>query len=279
MQKKIYLTIAILILFKIVSYAQPKEDDYKDMGVAVSPSSMHLSIKPGSIVTKEIKVNNATSKTNKFQIGFSDFEMGPNGKPINMRKSNGRYSLSKWITASPTYFELKPGEIMNIKLTFDIPDTDSSYISAWTILTIDQVVDRAPLDATDKPGAMSMGIIPSMGFGVYVYQNPPNVKTKNVEIQKFILNDKDGKKKIAFEVKNTGDGIGYCSSYVELTNTKTGKQDRLQVKQFTILPQFSRIFDYDLPTDLAKGKYSVVGVIDFGSKEEIIAAELEFEIP
>jgi hypothetical protein len=80
-------------------------------------------------------------------------------------------------------------------------------------------------------------------------------------------------------VKNTGDGIGFCSSYVELTNKKTGKQERLPIRQYTILPGFHREFEYALPEKIAAGDYSAVGILDFGSKDAIEASELEFTVP
>ena len=85
-------------------------------------------------------------------------------------------------------------------------------------------------------------------------------------------------RKVNLSVKNTGDGISYCTSYLELTNLKTGEQKKLQAKKFTILPQYSREFNYELGDDILPGKYSAVGVIDYGNKEELVAAELEFEI-
>ena len=205
--------------------------------------------------------------------------MERNGKPISLPKGQGKYALSKWINVSPTYFTLKPGEEMKLKAVIEIPDNEEAYSAAWTIITIDQIADRAPLDAADKPNRLALGIIPSFGFGVYVYQNPPNVKINSVVIDKFTFIDKEGKRSVEMAVKNTGDGIGECTSYVELTNSKTGAQTKLQVKKFTILPQYLRDFYYDLPPNLPSGKYTAVGVVDFGSSEEIVAAEAEFDVP
>lgn len=251
---------------------------FEDMGVSVSPSSMHLNIKPGTTVAKEIRVNNATKQSYNFNIGYCDFEMGRNGKPLSLKQGEGKYGLSKYINVSPSYFTMKPGEEITLKVIISIPDNDEAARALWTIITIDQVVDRPPLDVTDQPKRLAFGITPSIGFGVYVYQNPPNVKISSVVIDKFSLQEKEGKRKIEMAVKNTGDGISYSTSYVELTNLKTGKQEKLQVKRFTILPQYFRDFFYDLPSGLPSGKYTAVGVVDFGSSEEIVAAELEFEI-
>ncbi|MFH2142528.1 MAG: hypothetical protein ABIJ97_08910 [Bacteroidota bacterium] len=304
---KIFITITLLSIFSIfnITYGQEIPDsvisvpdeietsdsvisvqddkktpdiDFDDMGVSVSPSSMHLSIKPGTSETKEITVKNITKEKNSFAVGFNDFEMNQAGKPTLSDPENRKYSLSKHIGVTPTYFELAPGEEKKIKLVISIPDDEESYRSLWTIVTIEQVVERPPLDPGDQPKRISMGIIPSFGFGVYIYQNPPNVTINKLEIQNLVFTNDNNSKKVNMSVKNIGDGISYCTSYLELTNMSTGEQYKLQVKKFTILPQYTRAFSYDLSPEIKPGKYSAIGVIDYGSKEEILAAEVEFEI-
>lgn len=251
---------------------------FKDMGVSVSPSSMHLNIKPGTSVTKEIKVKNDTRKLTKFNVGFNDFEMNNLGKPVTPKQNDCKYCLSKYASVSPSYFELKPGEEVKVKVNIAIPDSDFAYVALWTIVTVDQVTERAPLDMEPHPNRLSMGIIPSIGFGVYIYQNPPHVKINKINIEKFAFEEKEGKHFFDLKVKNVGDGISYCSSYVSLTNLNTGEQKKLNVKNFTILPQFTRDFKIDIPGDLLPSKYSAVGVVDFGNEEEMIAAQADFEI-
>jgi len=259
--------------------SQIPDSAFDDMGVSVSPSSMHLTIKPGTNVIKKIKVANDTKQLYKFQIGFNDFEMGRNGKPLSLKPTQGKYGLSKWINVSPSYFELKPGERINLKVIVDIPDAPEAYRSAWTIITIGQVVDRPPLDEGNHPKRVAFGINPTFGFGVYVYQTPPNVVNDSLSIEKFAFHNEKGKNRLEMIVKNLGDGIGYCYSYIELTSLSTGDQKKLQVKRFTILPGFYRDFYYKLPKDIPAGKYNAVGVVDFGNAKKIIAAETEFEIP
>jgi len=282
------IIIVLLNLIPIIIFAQtdslhPKrpvipDSAFKDMGVSVSPSSFHLNITPGKSVVKEIKVKNDTKKTTKFNVGFNDFEMNNLGKPITPTQKDCKYCLSRYISAAPSYFELKPGEEVKIKLNIAIPDSEDAYKALWTIVTIDQVTERPPLDLEPHPNRLSMGVIPSIGFGVYVYQNPPNVKINKVNIEKFQYTEKEGKRYFDLKVKNIGDGISYCSSYVSLTNLNTGEQKKVSVKNFTILPQFIRDFKIDLPTNLLPGKYSAVGVVDFGNEEEMIAAQADFEI-
>lgn len=292
MNGKLIIKLYILILlFSIQTLsAQDKNDSiFKDMGVSISPSSIHLSVKPGTSVTKEIRVKNDTKKAKEFTVGFQDFEMNTSGKPsmnfdnkkpmdTTVIKTGPKYGLSKNVVVTPSSFILKPGEEIKLKMITEIPDEPDSYIAKWTIITVEEIYERPPLDATDQPNRLSMGVIPTMGFGVYVYQNPPNVKLNQLEIQSLQFLKSEKGNNVTMSVKNTGDGISYCLSYLELTNLKTGVQQKLQNKSFTILPQYHRIFKYDLPAELAPGKYSAIGVVDYGHKEEIIAAEIEFEL-
>ncbi len=292
MKSKIILLLQLIIVLLSVQVlqAQDKNDSiFKDMGVSISPSSIHLSIKPGTSVTKEIRVKNDTQKNHEFTVGFQDFEMNTSGKPsmnfdtkkttdTTVIKTGPKYGLSKNIVVTPSSFVLKPGEEIKLKMIAEIPDEPDSYIAKWTIITVDEIYERPPLDAADQPNRISMGVIPTMGFGVFVYQNPPNVKINQLEIQSLQFLKTEKGNNVTMSVKNTGDGISYCLSYLELTNLKTGVQQKLQNKSFTILPQYHRIFKYDLPADLAPGKYSAIGVVDYGHKEEIIAAEIEFEL-
>lgn len=288
--------ITFLIPFFMIGFllqtiqAQDKKDSiFQDMGVSISPSSIHLSVKPGTSVTKEIRVKNDTKKAKEFVVGFQDFEMNTSGKPsmnfdnkkptdTTVIKTGPKYGLSKNVVVTPSSFTLKPGEEIKLKMITEIPDEPDSYIAKWTIITVEEIYERPPLDPTDQPNRISMGVIPTMGFGVYVYQNPPNVKINQLEIQSLQFSKTEKGNNVTMSVKNIGDGISYCLSYLEITNLKTGIQQKLQNKSFTILPQYHRIFKYDLPTDLAPGKYSAIGVVDYGHKEEIIAAEIEFEL-
>ncbi|MCX7861705.1 MAG: DUF916 domain-containing protein [Bacteroidales bacterium] len=280
MKNKCLTMLFLLTVIVVTAQQRPSIPDsaFQDMGVAVSPSSMHLNIKPGTSVTKEIKVKNDTKKNYRFNVGFNDFEMNPQGKPVAPQPSQCKYCLSRYISVAPSYFELKPGEEIKVKLTISIPDSADMYKALWTIVTIDQVVERSPLDLEPHPNRLAMGILPSIGFGVYIYQNPPNVKTNKVNIEKFQFVDKEGKKYFDLKVKNVGDGISFCSSYISLTNLQTGEQKKVNVKRFTILPQFIREFKIDLPNELLPGKYTAVGVVDFGDAEEMIAAQADFEI-
>lgn len=262
-------------------FAPPSTDTMqRTSGVAVSPSRLRMSASPGETIVQKIKITNDTPQPNSFKLSFHDFDMNGMGKSSFIPAGEGKYSLARWATISPSFVELAPGEKTEVTLTLSLPNTEEARRAAWSILMVEQTAEKRSLDLPN-PGSdnVAFGIIPTFAFGVFLYQNPPNVSRNSVEITDFRLQrGSEQTNDLLFRIENTGDGIAYCSSYIELTNLSTGTEQKLPVKQFTILPDLIREFEFHLPESLSAGHYSAVGVLDFGHSEEIQAAELEFEI-
>lgn len=274
----------LIILFSVLCflgtnlYAQTDSTDYEDAGVAVSPAHINVNLEPGESTTERITVNNQTKKLYKFRVLYKDFNMDRYGK--STFDYNPVHGLSKWMTIAPTYFEVKPGEKKEVAVTITIPNEPEANIAAWNAVFVEQTVERKTLDpGNDNGQTIALGVIPSFSFGVWVYQNPPNVENNRSEIKNFQFREKNnGSGFFLLSVKNEGDGISFCRAYIELTNLSTGKQVKLGGKSVIVLPGYHRTFRFDYPGILAPGKYSAIGVVDYGNKEELIAAELEFTI-
>jgi|TARA_B110000908_G_scaffold381_1_gene500 hypothetical protein len=256
-----------------------KQNAPKSLGVSVSPSHFHFTQEQGQIKTYDITVKNTTSTAKSFNVNIYDFDMNGKGKSSFLPPGDGKYSLSKWMNISPTFIELEPFKTKKVKVTVSVPSDDNGRKAAWSILMIEQEAPRNNLVNTKKDGnTVAFGIVPTFAFGIFAYQNPPNVLTNNIEFTEFQFLENDAVNKLLLEVQNKGDGIAYCTSYIDLTNLDTGEQQRLRVKNFTIVPDLTRDFIFNLPQTLQKGKYLAVGVLDYESSEEIQAAKLEFEI-
>lgn len=249
-------------------------------GISVSPAHFHLKMKPGDVKTYKISIKNDTKKLEQFKVNTYDFNMNGKGKSSFLPPGSGKYSLSKWLNVSPTFIEVQPGEKKEVKFTVVVPNDSTGNKAAWSIIMIEQEKPRESLDpASGGDKTVALGVIPTFAFGIFVYQNPPNVASNNVEITNFSKVAKnDTTNLILIEAKNSGDGIAYCTSYVDLTNLTTGKQQRLMVKRFTIVPELTRDFTFLLPKEIGKGKYLAIGVLDYEGSDEIQAAKMEFEI-
>lgn len=275
------IIIAILLLFSLNKSVQAqtnKTNKVNSTGVSVSPSHFHFGMKPGESKSYSITINNSTPKAKSFNLNIFDFNMNGKGKSSFLPPGQGEYSLSKWLNISPTFVELKPFEKKKVGFTVSIPNTEAGNKAAWSIIMVELQEERKKLNPKNKnENTVALGVIPTFAFGIFAYQNPPTVVDNSVEFIDFLYEEKDAKR-ISIVAENTGDGISYCTSYIDLTNLTTGKQERLPVKKFTILPGLIRDFVFEIPSNFKKGKYLAVGVLDFENSEEIQAAKLEFEL-
>jgi hypothetical protein len=297
MQKKIKALfkagalLSFVLINSLPAYSQSTNTPPKDSvatGIAVSPGVLRFSCKPGTSQSHQVKVTNNTSKPFTFQITFNDYVQNTVGQPIwtGPRASRSKYALSNWATVSPALFTVAPGQTQKITVSVTLPDADSVNHASWTVLGIDQVHKKNPVELPQGDKTVNMGVIPSMGFGIYLYNNPPNVKISNVEIQNFSFHDTAYSvhghdtvlRQLYMKATNTGDGLCYCISYTEITNLQTGKTVRLGSKEITILPGYTREFVYTLPKDMPIDNYSAVGVIYFGDKVPKKVAKLNFTI-
>ena len=248
-------------------------------GVAISPSRLRFNVSPGKEETAKVKINNDTDEAKAFRVKFNDFNMNKYGKSQFVEPGNGKYGISNWISVSPSFIEVAAGEKKEITVTLDVPSDDQGQKAAWGIMMIEEAEERKVFDYGHTSGeTVAFGVIPTLAFGVFLYQNPPGVTQDDLDITDFQINQNNDRNFVRIDAKNNGTGIAYCKAYVELTNLNTGYQEKLLVKSFTIVPELTREFSFELPEGLEKGKYSAVGVIDYGNENEIEAAELEFEI-
>jgi hypothetical protein len=251
----------------------------RTQGVAVSPAHFHLNISQGETKTFEITVSNDTDNPKSFKVNTYDFDMDGRGKSNFLPAGDGKYSLSKWLNVSPSFVECNARETKKVKLTVSVPEDESGARAAWNIIMLEEEKPRTTLEPPKKgEGTVALGVIPTFAFGVFVYQNPPNVTDNAVEITNFTIQNRDETTFVSIEAENRGSGIAYCTSYIDLTNLETGEQERLTVKRFTIVPELIRDFNFTLPDRIGKGKYLAVGVLDFEGSEEIQVAEMEFDI-
>ena len=255
----------------------PLKEGSKALGVAVSPSSMRFNAEPGKTQTKYLHVTNDTQRPYKFKISFANVNMGRDGNISPNEENNYEYGLKNWISAAPNFLELGPFEKAKVEITVNVPEGEINNHAAWCMGMVDQVTERKMLE-TNENESVSLGVVPSFGFGVYFYQNPPKLNVSDVEIIDFNFNYDDNNKYISLLAKNNGRGISRAKVYVELNELGTGYYEKLDLKVFNILPGREREFSFQLPGPMPKGRYSIMGILDFGSDEEIKAASKEIII-
>ena len=269
MKKSLTIFIATFICFG--SFAQ---------SVSIAPSRLYYKTSIGEYKTQEVMITNSSTSKQSFTIGFSDFEpTGIQGKSKFMKTGESPNSCSQWLNATPAFFELEPGQTQKVQVLMQVPSTPEANKVKWAAMQVKLTKEKKTNESDDK-SAIGMGIMETFQFVVHIFQSPPTVTFKNAEIQNFseISSSTDSIRILALKVKNSGEAILDCASYMELTNTQNGAEQRQKPIAFTLLPGAEREVKFYLPRSIPKGKYSVLGVVDYGSKDNVQAAEMELTI-
>lgn len=267
--KKQLLT-ALLSVFTLIGFSQ---------GASVSPTRLYFKNDIGETVTKRVTVKNKSKDAQSYKIFFGDFEVNnKKGKPSLMGAGQSEHSISPWVSASPNFFTLQPGEVTYVEVTLDLPNTPEAHNVKWGTMGVRLSSEQVdPLGETGED-RMGMGIVNVFQLSIYLFQTPPTVLERSAEIYDFQVQTDTIGQKLMLASENTSPSILNCKSYLEFTNLSTGYNVSTQKVNFTLLPEAAREVVFRMPANLPKGKYSVMGVLDYGSSNEIKAAEIDLTV-
>ena len=248
---------------------------------SVSPSRLYYKVAPGGYKSQTIHVANNGTKPETFKITFANFSAAGNkGKSVVDSSENNSRGCSEWLSASPAFFEIAAGETKDVEILLQVPNTPEANNARWAITNIKLARENV---GTNEKGEniTGMQIIQSFQFSVHIFQTPPTVTFKEAKVLSFYrdtLSKSDSVITLKMEFKNTGEAILDCASYLDIVNIKTGETTRVKNKAFTLLPGAQREMKFYLPVELPKGEYNVLGVIDYGSNENLAGSELNLII-
>ena len=271
MIKKVFLLLSISLLGALGTKAQ---------SVSVTPSRLYFSEAPGGYKGQKIRVTNNGSKPELFQVTFKNFTSGGKlGKTKMVNDDNFEHGCANWLTASPAFFELAPGVTQDVEIILQVPNVPEANNSRWAVTNVK--IARENTGSGDKGSNVTgMQILQTFQFLIHVFQTPPAVTFKEAVINSFAKAgvNAEGQVVLTMEVANTGETILDCAPYLDVVNLGSGETKRIKNKAFTVLPGGQRAIKFYLPKELPKGKYSILGVIDYGSDTDLAGAELNLEL-
>ncbi|KYG71181.1 P pilus assembly chaperone PapD [Roseivirga ehrenbergii] len=259
------LAMACLLMFVVFEgYGQK---------ISTSPTRLNFKVSPGGSGRGRITVSNNSEETQTFQVDFGDFDATRAGKSQFLQKGELPRSCAEWLSADPAFFELAPGEQQEVMLALDVPQDSTALMARWAVAYI-RIANERQAQQKDSDGLI-VNLNQSYRFGVYVFQTPPSVTFSKGEVIDFTHKGEE----LVLRLKNTGETFLKCNSYAEVTNLGNGETRRLESKNFTVLPASNRDVHFQIPKDFPPGRYSVLGVLDYGNRDEVAAAEIEITIP
>jgi hypothetical protein len=276
MKKTFIIVIAIIFLFlNSTAQVNVQNDLTPAHTVSVQPMKNQFNLKAGESKEIKIYISNKLERKMQFNVYLGDWERDTMGEHVYNAPGTQPYSCSQWITIDKKFIEVDTAQIGIINLKLQIPDSASAVSGMkWAMLFIESVEESKAPENTKE---MKSEIIPRTRFGVHIYQTPPNINEKEIRLLSFNrLTSKNDVFRLTCE--NTGKVQLDCKSYIELSPLSNGKKIVTPSLEVPLFPGQKRYLDFQIPSSIPKGKYTLVGVIDGGYDMDIEAAQMVVDI-
>jgi hypothetical protein len=259
---KIYLVVLTIIGSTLIFNAQDFE---------VSPAYMNFELDPGDSQTKILTIKNHSNFQTPFTVTFSDFVVDGSGNKEIMKRNTSKNSCSEWITPEKTFFDINPGEQVELKITMQAPEDD--YNTRWAVMYIQTAQVQSAFSVESGIGA---GVHIGGRIAVMVYRNALTGKKTDMSI-KYLKEKSEADtlgRVFTAIVENNGNTIEKCKVTFIASDLNSGEE--IEFEPFTIdsYPGFSREVKFILPKTMPPGEYSLAVLLDPGVNSIIKGARL-----
>jgi hypothetical protein len=167
----------------------------------------------------------------------------------------------------------------DVEILLQVPNVPEANSARWAVANVKLSKENTG-GKSGSENETGMQIMQTFQFLIHIFQTPPTVTFKEASIINFLHKGASAKNEqvLVMEVENTGATILDCAPYLDVVNLRSGESTRVKARAFTVLPEGTREIKMHLPSALPKGKYSILGVVDYGSDTDLAGAELEIEI-
>ena len=122
--KALLTGVAVLTAVLVIgSTAQAQTPASAGINLTTSPLPINLSAIPGQTVTTDLRIQNASNKTQRIKTSLMKFSAyGETGKPALQDRQPGD-DYFDWVTLSPAVFDAPPNQWVTVKMTIKVPST------------------------------------------------------------------------------------------------------------------------------------------------------------
>jgi P pilus assembly chaperone PapD len=241
----------------------------------VSPGALSFTVNPGSSQTQQVTIKNKSTYEQSYVFNLSDWLLDQEGEIKYFPPGTTARSCADWITVSPSVVTLQPNESTRINITMLVPNDENS--TKWSVLFINSAVEQVGPKAVDKE--MKLGVQLALRIAVTIYQSPASNTLYKATIEGLTEEvEENNTRTYSSKVINLGDKILNCKVYFLISNLETAEEITSEPIEFSLLPEVTKDVEYTLDEPLAKGKYSVAAILDYGYNEELEGIQLDIEV-
>lgn len=266
-----YFKLPLLFLLPFL-FAGVRQALAQNLGV--HPTTLEYKLTSGQTESQAIHLSNSSEKKVQFRLYLNDWLRDSVGGHLYSEPSTLNNSCTRWVTIDKNFVELEPGKSTDVTVKLSMPDSTAiNDEMLWSMLFIETVEEQKSVAGKGAQAAVKN----LLRIGVHIYQTPPTLTEKSVKV--FDLKPVPKTTNVyQLLCANTGKVMVDCRSYLELASLADGKKIKLDPVEFPMFPSQKRYVVFELPKDVAKGKYSALAVLDAGEDVSLEAVETEIEV-
>lgn len=240
----------------------------------VAPTRLDFNLEPGQAGQMEVNIVNHSPKKKDYTVVLSDFLVDSLNNITYKTAGETRRTLKDWVSITPAYFSLDPNQSAKINVLISTPAGEAGNATKWGMLFIQEVAERNEMVAADK--STRAGVIINPSIGVYVIQAPASYKNESAVISNFRETEKN--KKLAVDVKNTGDKVLNAKVSLIVSNLQTAEELTMEPVMVTLIPGVKKTVELVLPDGLSPGNYSLTSVLDYSPDKDLEGVLMDYTI-
>lgn len=226
------------------------------LGFTIGPAKIEKSLLGAETVTEIFEVQNFTEDSLRIKVEFEDFDIDESGKVIFYSPGHFAYSLAPRATINPEEFVIPPGDVENLRVTFQLSSSTEIPEYYGMLLFKSQPI----------PIRYSSAISVAGEIGVPVYYTIPEYAVKSASFDSFFVRNDS----LEIVLSNTGNAhlriVG--EAVITTYDTKIVQQDSLP--ELVVMPKKQRRLKIPIKEILQKGSYVAKVVLDYGAIELIV---------
>ena len=237
----------------------------------VSPVAVNFTAEPGENQVRKINIINHSPRPQKYQFKINDFLLDTDGVVRPMALGINKRSCAEWLTLNPSFIELGPNQSATVDMIITVPK--DGFTARWANVGVEPVKEQNAFEA-DKN--LSQGVLIVPRISIQVRQSPRSNRSYRASINNLreITKPTDTNRVFEVMVQNSGDNILSANVHLILANVNSGDEQKFEATNFSIYPDGKRLLKLHVPRNIAKGKYALAAILDYGHRQPLEGTQL-----
>ncbi len=243
-------------------------------GISMSPTRLFFTGNPGETVSQPVILSNSSTADYVFNINLKDWKREEDGNKVYFDANTLANSNASWISTVESSVNLPAKTDREIIVTMKIPSDASTSEVTNSMLFFTQIGKQKDIAEQQK----GIGIIALFEFGLHVYYTPVGNSTKSLDIISIneVRDEDTPSRKVAIGIENDGNVVNDATVELELTNTTTGEEIKLDPINISMMPGAEQVVSFQLPQELS-GTFLGVSIIKMAGTNDLRVGEKTFE--